>query len=349
MNNDSYSELIEIPNSKWDTAGKKFVYGAASDPTLDKAEIETRRLYNSADIVIKIDSSKATTDASRVVVTGPNLTASGAAAIKATVLNTTNLYDFREAASAPVTSIDMKKLTAAAASSSNFTAGNSFNGVAYIYDSRSGKNGIRLQNGAELDTDITVASEDPIYVQGDYNTGGGYNDAAAGKTHNVNAVPSNASGNASGTDSTFASGYTPKASAIVGDAVMVLSNDWNDANASKSLSNRIASHTTVNAAFVAGYVPTDYQNNGAPGGGIHNLQRFLEDWGGRSFSFNGSMIQTFISQQWTGLWDAGSVYNPPDRHWSYDKSFLSTRPPGELRESFIQGAAGNARISLFSQ
>lgn len=329
-NNDSFSELIEVPDSKWDPTGNKFLYNQPASAATNKPEIEARRLYNNADVVIKIDSSKPTTDASRVTVSGPNLTAGGISAIKAAVGSTVSLYDFREAKSAPVTAIDMKRLTAAAASSSSFTAGNSFNGVAYVYDSRTGKNAIRLQNGAELDTDITVASEDPVYVQGDYNTGGGYNDAAAGKTHNVNAVPSNASGNTAGTDSTFATGYTPKSSAIVGDAVMVLSNSWNDANASKSIGNRKASHTTVNAAFVAGYVPTDYKNNNAPGGGIHNLQRFLEDWDGKSFSFNGSMIQTTVSQQWTGLWDSGSVYNPPDRHWSYDYRFLSRPPPGGI-------------------
>lgn len=48
-------------------------------------------------------------------------------------------------------------------------------------------------------------------------------------------------------------------------------------------------------------VPTDYNNNNAPGGGAHNLVRFLENWSGQDFSYVGSMVQTYISQQYQGL------------------------------------------------
>src|SRR5205814_5179924 len=80
--------------------------------------------------------------------------------------------------------------------------------------------------------------ENPVYIQGNYNTGSG-------------TVPSN-SGTYTDPD---ASGYTRKPAAVVADAVNILSSGWSDANSAQGIATRVASaNTTINAALVAGNV-----------------------------------------------------------------------------------------------
>ncbi len=190
----------------------------------------------------------------------------------------------------------------------------------------SGKNAIRLQNGAVLNQDISFASNNAVYIQGDYNTGG----AVLG-VHDPLLVPSNLGGNPLGTDSSVAVGYTKRATAVMADAVMILSNSWNDANSTASLSGRVASHTTVNTAILSGIVPTNYQNSGVYSGGPHNFPRFLETWSNKDLTYFGSMVQTFNSQQFDGIFETSNVYNAPGRKWSFDSMFLTQPPPGSLQ------------------
>jgi hypothetical protein len=87
-----------------------------------------------------------------------------------------------------VTSVNVGTLDTAL----NSTTG--FNDVLYIYDTTSAStpNAIRLTNGGVLPSNgLTVASMNPVYIQGDYNTG---------TTNNPNAVPANV-GNSSDTAS----------------------------------------------------------------------------------------------------------------------------------------------------
>lgn len=179
------------------------------------------------------------------------------------------------------------------------------------------KRGIRFKNGATLPTGgLTIISENPIYIQGNFNTGG--------------SPPSN-----SGTyTSPTVSGYTRRNAAIVGDAVTILSANWNDSNSNTGdVKDRVSINTTVNAAIVAGNVPS----NSTYSGGGENFVRFLEDWsksGGQHFTYYGSMVQLYKSQQATGVWQSpggSSTYKSPTRHWYYDKNFGSGSPPGNLQ------------------
>jgi hypothetical protein len=151
---------------------------------------------------------------------------------------------------------------------------------------------------------LTLASLNPVYIQGDYNVGqtSDYSDR----------VPS----------------------AVFGDAVTILSNSWNDSNSASSLSSRQASNTTVNTAIVAGFLPSGWVNEyGAQygySGGLNNFPRFLETWSGDTFTYNGSMIELFTSKIATGEWDTGSIYSPPNRNWNFDSQFIDNPPPGSL-------------------
>jgi hypothetical protein len=166
--------------------------------------------------------------------------------------------------------------------------------------------GVRLVNGQTLpERGLTVATPQPLYVKGHYN------------------APSSALGTSNTTDT--------KPAALIADAITVLSSSWADSASSASLSSRIAANTTINAAFMAGIVPTV---TGSYSGGVENFPRFLEDWNGRTLTYNGSMIVMFPSQYATGTWKGTGgtfgIYNPPTRKWSFDMNFLNPTklPPG---------------------
>src|SRR5262245_51373796 len=103
---------------------------------------------------------------------------------------------------------------------------------------------------------------------------------------------------------------------------MILSNSWSDSNSSAAIGSRIASNTTVNAAFLSGVMPSGYQPGGSSpqygySGGGNNYPRFLEDWSGKYCTYFGSMVQLFASKSFTGKWDTGNIYSPPNRCWNF--------------------------------
>lgn len=163
--------------------------------------------------------------------------------------------------------------------------------------------GVTLTNGAVLPNGgLTVATPDPVYIKGDYNT----------STDGVNFYPS-----------TSDTSHT-RPGAVMGDSITVLSKNFSDANSTNTIASgtRTATNTTVNAAFLSGNVPS----NGAHySGGVENFPRFLEDWGGspqKTFTYNGSMVCMFPSQIAKSPWGSSDVYNPPARNWAFDKNFL---------------------------
>ncbi len=151
---------------------------------------------------------------------------------------------------------------------------------------------IRLTNGEELAGPLSVVTDNPLYTLGDYNK------------------------------------KNKKPAALFTDALTVLSNNWNDSKSNKNLNYRVASNTTVNAAFLTGNTETTL---GHYNGGLENLPRFLEKWSGKTFTYRGSMVDLWYSEQATGDWRYGNPqYTAPYRDWAFDLDFLdpSNLPPG---------------------
>ena len=311
-NNDGFREIIEQPVT------------TQSDPP----EIAVRRMVNKAGIKMTINGTTATATAQN----GTVVPAAQLAAIRAAFTGKTTMFDQREGKTVDVANIDVSRLTTV------FNTGGltGFNGVLYIVDetpvTTSGTSPspnpktVRLQKGGVLPNEgLTIASQNPVYIQGDYNTG---------TTTSPTSVPANSTGNPNNTDSPTVPGYTRKPSSVMGDAVMLLSNAWNDANSSSTLSSRVASNTTFNTAILAGFMPSGYQpTSGAQfgySGGGNNFPRFLETWSGKSCTYYGSMVELFTSARFTGKWDTGNIYSPPQRRWNYDTIFSTTSPPGSL-------------------
>jgi len=170
----------------------------------------------------------------------------------------------------------------------------------YIDDQRPGSSGvlraIRVVEGVLLPTDgLTVATPRPLYVEGYFNAP----TLTVGSTDTSKTRPAS----------------------LVGDAISVLSTSWTDsANTSALGNNHTAGNTTVNAAFLAGIVPTTV---GHYSGGLENFPRFLENWGGgATLTYNGSMVVMFPSRYATGYWGSSSYYTPPNRAWAFDLNFL---------------------------
>lgn len=208
--------------------------------------------------------------------------------------------------------------------------------AAAVINTKYYRRGVRLINGTVLPGNydaanpdntngFTLASENGVYVFGNYNATG------------VRTV---------GTP-TQSTDYLPQdtvnhiPASIVGDAITVLSNSWKDANSFNSpfnFNNRMASETTDRFAMLAG--DTMSSMNGTPNqggsdphlsGGVHNFKRFLENWTNIRLNYDGSLINLYNSHNNNGAFKCCySVYSPPTRNWVFDATFLDpTRlPPG---------------------
>ncbi|MEW5700963.1 MAG: hypothetical protein AB1792_01865 [Candidatus Zixiibacteriota bacterium] len=168
------------------------------------------------------------------------------------------------------------------------------NGIVYTKDTYSGGNlkATRLINGSSLKSGLTVVSENPVYTKGNYNS------------------------------------TSKKPAAIFSDAYTVLSTNWQDSNSTKTLTYRNANPTTVNVSFITGNVASV---GGNYSGGVENFPRFLENWSGDNFTWSGSMVQMWYSEQATAKWGGtGGYYNPPNRVWQFDTDLLDPTklPPG---------------------
>ncbi len=293
-NNDSIRELIEPPNTYVDPVTQQIKTATAAT---DDQPISDRRLYNKAGIRIRMTGSSTSPTITVTTANGTSLSNSEKSNLTK-ALSQESIYDRREAKTVDLTSLDLSK------AKSTLDGASGFNNILYIDDTRtsaSDPKAIRLTNGSDLPKDgLTIASENAVYIQGDYNTKG-----------------------------------TRVASAVFADAVTILSNAWKDVNSAEALSARNANDTTVNTAIVAGFLPSGYKNTVTGetygySGGLNNFPRFLEDWSNNTFSYTGSMIELFTSAIANGEWDTGSTYVPPTRNWNFDSNFVDNPPPGSL-------------------
>ena len=235
-----------------------------------------------------------------------------------TIKITSTLTDAREGEVITTTNIDLKKLAGYDADGVRRYDNNlPSNGLVYASSSNSDTpapaTAIRLINGSTIysgDTyagvdpitgnpvtsdsgGLTVVTNNPVYIQGNYNTDG----------------------------KPVTDGTSGKQTAVICDSVNILSNSWDDSRSGQSLSNRIAGDTRVNTAFIAG---VDITTLGHYNGGLENYPRLLENWSNKTLYIKGCFIELWNAQAAMGNWkDTGNYYNAPIRNWSYDPSFAS--------------------------
>jgi hypothetical protein len=216
------------------------------------------------------------------------------------------------------------------------------------------RRGLKLVNGGRLDLPhngtqgLTVAAENPVYIQGNYN-------ACTSSTNRPNngngfapACTGAGFGNVPSTDHVSA--------AVIADAVTLLSNAWNDIrsfvnpydaslggfttqDALSKYNARQASQTWYRLAIIAGKglnfprptsnTSVDHQDFGTDGG-AHNFLRYLENWAGIELRYRGSLVSFFTSRQAVGTYKCCDVvYGAPTRGYNFDVEFLtpSLLPP----------------------
>jgi len=269
-----------------------------------------KRYWDDADLRIALDLNGTPAIEVRNADGSANATASTALAACGVVGAGTSLYNQREGTSIAMLEVDVKGLLACLHVSNLMGYGidDTTDGGLVWHLSVDGPDssvvnnyGVRVTNGAELVSPaagspavagLSIASDQALYVQGDYNA--------------INKIPA----------------------AFLGDSLNVLSNAWNDADSVLPVTDRDADDTTIHAALMAG---TD-STGGAEGvaghdaglynGGLINLIRLHEDWNGDSLVFRGSFVSLAAPRHVDGAWVYGDpYYTAPDRDWNLDLDF----------------------------
>jgi hypothetical protein len=152
---------------------------------------------------------------------------------------------------------------------------------------------------------LTIATENPAYIQGDFNAnvgGNGWSDPSI-------------------------------AASVAADAVTLLSDQWNDVNSFSSpyaTTLRNGNTTWYRIAVIGGATNYFPQPSGSgigqdygTDGGVHNFLRYIEAWGG-TLEYEGSIIDLFYSRQANSTFKCcNTVYSPPTRGYNFDTNFLT--------------------------
>ena len=161
-------------------------------------------------------------------------------------------------------------------------------------------------------------SENPVYIEGNWNA-----------TTN-NATDQHA------------------ATAVIADAVTLLSRNWNDSysfiypydatNTAANAGRTRETNSFYRVAVLAGK-PPEFNKPSDMGstpsvfgtdGGAHNFLRMLEDWSGRTVNYLGSLASLYYNRQAVGTFKCcTTVYGVPVRAFDFDTNFLnpSLLPP----------------------
>jgi|CZKD01.1.fsa_nt_gi Tfp pilus assembly protein PilX len=164
---------------------------------------------------------------------------------------------------------------------------------------------------------FTIASENPVYVQGNYNSS-----AADPFWGTANLTPPTQPAHS--------------AASIIADTVTVLSNSWSDANSMTSPTAVVNRLTAADAYYrmavsggknipfpSPGWANTAGINDFGTDGGLHNFLRYLEDWN-NTLHYDGSLVSMYYSEYNTGTFKCcTTVYNPPTRNYYFDVLFLN--------------------------
>ena len=204
-------------------------------------------------------------------------------------------------------------------------------------------NGGRGNLPANNSQGLTVGSENPVYVQGNFNAC-------------TNAVPNQGNNFAPACAGGVGFGAAPAvdhvSAAVIADSVTFLSNSWNDVRSFRQPHNatiggagnllnadaRAAATTWYRLAIIAGKGlnftrPNTNANDHADfgnDGGAHNFIRYIESWSGQTLNYRGSLISFYTSRQAVGTYKCCDiVYGPPTRGYNFDTDFLtpSLLPP----------------------
>jgi hypothetical protein len=144
----------------------------------------------------------------------------------------------------------------------------------------------RLTNGSELIGPLSVASDAPIQVHGDYNV------------------------------------VDKKPAAVMADQVNLLSNAWNNSKTTGTLPR--ATTTSYNMSVFSGETDATGGGSSEGNGGYHNVLRFHENWSGVPCRIRGSTVIPMTSNHFPACFRGGGhFYNPPRRDFGFDPDLIA--------------------------
>ncbi len=163
---------------------------------------------------------------------------------------------------------------------------------------------------------FTIVSENPVYVQGNYNTSAADPFWATAN----NPVPT----------------QTPhSAASVIADSVTVLSNTWSDMGSLMFPTvpgNRAPAADAYYRMAVSGGKNIPFPQPGfanvakdfGTDGGMHNFLRYLENLGNITLHYDGSLVSMYYSEYNTGTFKCcTTVYGAPTRNYYFDVLFLN--------------------------
>jgi Tfp pilus assembly protein PilX len=186
--------------------------------------------------------------------------------------------------------------------------------------------GFAFSGGNRLPGALTIASDQAVYLQGDYNN------------------PSNTAGDTSATldgsqfDLRNAANYPPatekKPASVLTDSITILSNKCYDVNNYRlncfntvmpNAGDTSVTSTVVRAAILSGTENFKIDGNGnmvENGPGLNNHIRMLESWTGVTFKYKGSFVSQGIPTEFNGQYlPGGTYYQIPIRDFGFDTDF----------------------------
>ena len=157
-------------------------------------------------------------------------------------------------------------------------------------------------------TGITIATDQAIYPQGDYNI--------------LNKQPA----------SFLADSFNPLSNACLNEDRGInhgkgIGCDIDGANGVRAVD------TEFNAAILSA---TDITQGSSYNGGLENYPRFQENWSGKTWKYRGSFISISTPLYVSGSWQyGGDIYTAPIRDWDYDEDFNDPRKLPPLTPQFV--------------
>ncbi|MGH9712507.1 MAG: hypothetical protein ACRD5M_04315 [Candidatus Acidiferrales bacterium] len=175
---------------------------------------------------------------------------------------------------------------------------------------------LKLVNGSTINVGVcpsgvncglAVSTENPLYVQGDFNAPGG----------------------------AFVAPYS--AASVVSDSFTFLSDSWNDVNSFISTYDPSGRKVNVGGVVATAYrvaigagkgisfpQPAGTGQDFGTDGGVHNFLRYIENWGGAQLNYRGSIVSLYYNRQASGTYKCcTTVYSPPGRGYNFDTDFLT--------------------------
>jgi hypothetical protein len=239
-------------------------------------------------------------------------------------------------------------------STTDYTSGNGKDRIASNGDRGLSPYGFAFSGGTRLPAALTIASDQAVYTQGDYNNPSSTSGDLGTDTDSNPDTPLDLDESQfTPRTATYNSPATEKKPAsILSDSITILSNSCYNGAGNHELNclnwatttMPTGSSTVVRAAILSGTDQTVINSSGAlveRGTALNNHIRMLEDWTGSTFKYRGSLVSQGPPKEFSGRFFSGCAscyFIIPTRDFGFDRDFnrADGLPPLAPGVSYLQ-------------